>query len=287
MSKRKRRQQHAASREASGGSPSSDAATPRRPGRGGRRLALIAAALLAVGIPVVALAGFLLLASGTDKTPDTARAVIVDQLGLTFPDPGFIERATGLLEQAGYQVDYVPGEQATVSLYSTLASRGYDYVLLRVHTAQFEDDWQGKQYNEAVLFTSEPYHKELYLPQQVKLLLTQAYTSEGAARYFSVAANFIERGMPGDFAGATVIMMGCGGLYTDRTAEAFVRRGAGTVVGWDYLVSAVHTDLATERLLEKLLVDGLPMDAALAQTMAEVGRDPAYQSTLLTYPTEG
>jgi hypothetical protein len=93
--------------------------------------------------------------------------------------------------------------------------------------------------------------------------------------------------MPGDFDGATVIMMGCGGLYTGRTAEAFMQRGAGAVVGWDNLVSAVHTDLATERLLEKLLVDGLPIDAALAQTMAEVGRDPAYQSTLLKYQTGG
>src|SRR3990170_2190047 len=110
MSRHKRRQHHARSWEASGGSPSSDAATPRRPRRG-RRLALIGVALLAIVVPVAALAGFLLLAPGTDKTPDTPRAVIVDQLGLTFPNPGFVQRATGLLEQAGYQVDYVPGEQ--------------------------------------------------------------------------------------------------------------------------------------------------------------------------------
>lgn len=286
MSKRKRRQHHSRSWEASGGSPSSDATAARQPQRG-RRLALIGAALLAVAIPVAALAGFLLFAPGTDKTPDTQRAVIVDQLGLTFPDPGFIERATGLLENAGYQVDYVPGEQATVSLYSTLASRSYDYVLLRVHTAQLTDEWRGLPHDEAVLFTSEPYSPELYVNEQWELLLNHSYASEGAPHYFSIAANFIERAMPGDFDGATVIMMGCGGLYTDRTAEAFTQRGAGAVLGWDNLVSAVHTDLATERLLEKLLVDGLPIDAALAQTMAEVGRDPAYQSTLLRYQAGG
>ncbi|MBI4570328.1 MAG: hypothetical protein HY723_00120 [Chloroflexi bacterium] len=285
MSKRKRRQHHTRSWEASGGSPSSETTAARQPQRG-RRLALIGAALLAVAIPVAALAGFLLLAPGTDETPDTPRAVIVDQLGLTFPNPGFVQRATGLLEQAGYQVDYVPGEQATVSLYSTLASRSYDYVLLRVHTAQFTKEWRGLPHDEAVLFTSEPYSPEIYLYEQWELLLSQAYAYEGAPRYFGVAANFVESAMPGDFDGATVIMMGCGGLYTDRTAEAFMQRGAGVVLGWDQLVSANHTDRATERLLEKLLVDGLPIDAALAQTMAEVGRDPAYQSTLLTYPTE-
>jgi hypothetical protein len=64
-----------------------------------------------------------------------ARAAIVDHLSLTEPNPAFADRATGVLEEAGYAVDYYPGEQVTVDFYRELPSRGYEMLILRVHSA--------------------------------------------------------------------------------------------------------------------------------------------------------
>jgi hypothetical protein len=93
--------------------------------------------------------------------------------------------------------------------------------------------------------------------------------------------------MTGRFDGATIVLMGCDGLIADTTAEAFVRKGVRDVVGWNGRVSAKHTDAATESLLRHLLMDGLPTRDAVTQTMAEVGPDPEYGSTLLVYPSKG
>ena len=80
-------------------------------------------------------------------------------------------------------------------------------------------------------------------------------------------------------------MMGCDGLTMDATAKAFVDKGAKAVVGWSGRVSASHTDAATEQLLGHLLMERLPTGDAVAQTMAEVGPDPTYGSTLRLYPS--
>lgn len=91
--------------------------------------------------------------------------------------------------------------------------------------------------------------------------------------------------MRGKFHKTTVILMGCSGLASDRTAAAFVARGAGAVVGWSNTVSPDHTDTATERLLQHLAIDKLEAQEAVSRTAAEVGPDPSYGSTLLVYPS--
>jgi len=77
--------------------------------------------------------------------------------------------------------------------------------------------------------------------------------------------------------------MGCDGLKSDTMAEAFVQKGAAAVVAWDGLVSSDHTDAATERVLELLLIDGLTVEEAVTQTMSELGPDPSYGSALRVY----
>jgi len=92
--------------------------------------------------------------------------------------------------------------------------------------------------------------------------------------------------MRGDFDGATIIMMGCDGLLFDNTPKALVDKGAKAVIGWDGLVSAAHTDAATERLLQYLVVDGLTMGQAVQKTLAEVGTESSYENSLRVYPEE-
>ncbi|MEX0785112.1 MAG: hypothetical protein WD939_00600, partial [Dehalococcoidia bacterium] len=121
---------------------------------------------------------------------------------------------------------------------------------------------------------------------QAKNNLVIARYTRGGEPYFGIAAGFIRDG-GADYDGARIIMMGCEGLLTDSTAEAFIDRGAEAYISWDETVSATHTDAATSRLLQHLLVDELPVSEAVARTMADVGPDPSYGSSLAVYPPEG
>jgi hypothetical protein len=263
-------------------------------------------ALLLVSVVIVVIAAvvsaLVVIPRQGESTPPSA--VIVDQLSLTFPNPTFVEAVTTTLEGAGYVVDYRPGEDATVDLYRDLPKRGYDLIILRVHSALLEKDptpppgipmataVQGVAAlrDSAFLFTSEPYSETRYLEEQMALRVVPVryYQYQGSAdysRYFGIAADFITSGMRGDLDQATVILMGCDGLTFDRTADAFVRRGAKAVVGWDGNVSASHTDAATERLVQHLVGEGVGIGEAVAETMAEVGPDPSYDSRLGYYPS--
>jgi hypothetical protein len=211
------------------------------------------------------------------------RAAIVDHLGLTQPNPAFTQTATELLEQAGYAVDYYPGEQVTVEFYRDLPAWGYELLILRVHSAlgrvgDRPADW-------VTLFTSESYDKTSYRKDQTKQRLSKVSYYEGGPEYFGVMPGFIKSSAKGKFQGTTIIIMGCDGLKSDAMAEAFVQKGAKAVVAWDGLISPQHTDAATERLLQHLLKDGLTLQEAVAQTMTEVGPDPSYESVLRLYPS--
>ena len=251
------------------------------------KLAAVAGAGLALAL--VAVAAFFVLSPSAGEAPGPPRAVIVDQLELTAPNPDFAKQATELLEAAGYEVDYVPGDEVTVDYYRELPSKGYEIVLLRAHAAGRElavDDYG----DDVSLFTSEAVSATAYTKEQRDgLLKGVGYTREQMERgelLFGIPSSFVRESMQGDFGGATVVLMGCDVLRAKNMAEAFVGRGAGAVVGWDATVSARHTDLATLSMLRYLLVDELPVQEAAAASMAEVGPDPFYDSVFLSYPPE-
>ena len=224
-----------------------------------------------------------LLLQGQEGPP---RAVIVDQLSLTHPNPDFIEKATSLLEEAGFTVDYYSGEEANVRLYQNLARRKYAYVILRNHSALIPDYRVGSGplvRGDLGLFTAEPASQTRYLEEQRTFRLTFGKYFDGGPRYFSVGSRLIASSS-GDFDDATVVIMGCDGLTSSHMAAAFVEKGAKAVVGWDGLVSAGHTDAATLKMLRYQLLDQLPVQEATAAAMAELGPDPTFESVLLSYP---
>jgi hypothetical protein len=139
----------------------------------------------------------------------------------------------------------------------------------------------------AFLFTSEQYDKTKYADDREKLRLFQVrnLSGSGDTRYFGITPRFIPS-MQGSFDKTVIVLMGCDGLLFDGTAQAFVDKGAGAVIGWDSLVSAPHTDRAIESLLQKLLPERLSLGEAVTRTMAEVGSEPAYDNTLKVYPPE-
>jgi hypothetical protein len=234
-----------------------------------------------------ALAAFLALGVGSGGQSGPPRAAIVDQLSLTFPNPAFVQEARSVLEGAGYAVDYYPGEQVTIEFYQDLPSHQYEVLVLRVHSGRFRTR-DGTLTDDVVLFTGEPYSRQRYVEERQAGILTRArYFETNPPTYlFGIPAKFVESRMKGGFEGATVILMGCDGLRSNKMAEAFVRKGAGAFISWDDLVSTDHTDAATERLLQHLVIDNLGVQEAVARTMSEVGPDPSFGSQLLVYPPE-
>jgi len=251
---------------------------------------LVAAAII---IPIVVFTFLTLHNSDSDQEPPTPpvtdstggpRAAIVDHLGLTQPNPAFAEAATDLLEQAGYAVDYFPGEEVTVEFYRHLPTWGHELIILRVHSALGRVGDQPADW--VTLFTSESYDKTSHRKDQTKQRLSKVSYYKGGPEYFGVMPGFVRSSMKDDFQDATIITMGCDGLSSATMAEAFVQKGAKAFVAWDGLVSSEHTDTTTERLLQHLLIDGLTIQEAVTQTMAEVGPDPSYDSVLRLYPSE-
>lgn len=267
-----------------------DSATPKRrePLRFPLRLAL-------VGLVLVLLAGIggavaFLLGRGGEESGGDKTAVIVDQLSITQPNPDFVSSARGLLAEAGYLVDYFPGEQVTVDLYRSLPQRDYDLIILRVHagiTTEVDASSGERVEKEYVsLFTGEPYVPDRYPDEQFNRLGRARYT-EDSPPLFGIGPRFVTESMQGRFNNTLIVMMGCDGLRSQTTAQAFLDKGAQAFVSWSRPVSASHTDATTERLLERLLLEGLPTSEAVSQTAAEVGPDPAYEGELRVLQAEG
>ena len=253
------------------------AASPRTQRRRPPPHTIATVALIAALIYLVAVSTVFKLTSG-EHAP--AVAAIVDQLSLTQPNPGFADRAAHTLMEAGYSVDYYPGEEITVDFYRNLPLGDYKLILLRNHSSV------AQQTGGVGLFTSEPYSETRYVEEQRAGHFGRAHYYDGGAYYFAVHPKFIESSAGGRFDDTLVIMMGCQGLLKSNMAEALVDKGALAVIGWDGLVSAAHSDAATELLVRHLLADELTVGEAIAETMSEVGPDPAYGSSLLFYPPE-
>ena len=259
--------------------------SPRAPTSSGvRRTRVVLALAAAVLVGAALLSGLLLrnLPSDGGPSPGLKTAAIVDQLVLSFPNPTFVNSATHLLEQAGYAVDYYPGDEVTVDFYRDLPTHGYDLILLRVHSGLARD--RGEPTGYVSLFSGEPYDNTKYAKEEADGLVGRATQYTGGPQYFGIVPDFIESSMRGTFDGSTILVMGCDGLITDKTAEAFIQKGAKSVVGWSGRVSSTHTDTAVERLLQHLLAERQTIGDAVAHVMAEVGSDPAYDSQLLVYP---
>jgi hypothetical protein len=257
---------------------------PRRGAGGASRLKWLA--LPTFVIVCTSLAAWFALGGGSGEQPGAPKAAIVDQLSLTFPDPAFVQEATRMLEEAGYAVDYHPGGQVTVDLYRDLGSRGYDFIILRVHSARLRRG-DGSALDEVALFTSERYSTSMHVDEQKsKDLIRTRYSFEEEQRFFGIMPHFIKSRTKGTFEGATVILMGCDGLRSPATAKAFVERGARAFIGWDREVSAEWTDRATERMLHFLLTEKRTPLQAVTEAMAEVGPDPSSGGKLVVYPAE-
>jgi len=208
----------------------------------------------------------------------------------------FVNTCTNILEEGGLTWGYYKGEEITVDFYRKLPSRGANLIILRVHSAIMKTE--NGTISILGLFTSERYSVEAAKKYPEDILdnrLVRAFFTEGGQEYFGIVPEFVEKSMKGEFRDTIIIMVGCEGLgyvnsvthmretYTDM-AKAFVKKGAKVYIGWNGPVGLGHTDLATVRLLQSLILKKRTVKEAVEQTNYDVGPDPTYNSTLKYYP---
>ena len=262
-------------------------ASAARAGDGRRLKAFLVVALAASLAVAVAIATFALWPR--DGAPSLPRAVIVDQLAQTDPNPDFIANAARQLEAAGYHVDYYAPNEVTVDFYRSLPGLGYAFIILRSHASDQTYLFDGQTVDQRAsvgVFTNEPYSTATHLDDQRALRLTvDSYTDRNIAeKYFGITPAFIEHSVRGRFNGAIVLLMGCAGLKATDLAQAFISRGVANFIGWDGAVTANHTDAGAEKLLENLFGQHLDLQSAVARTGEQIGPDPAFGGRLLSYP---
>ena len=161
-----------------------------------RRLGLAA---LRYGLPGVLVAGavallVMFMTQGSAKAPEL-RAAIVDQLGLTDPNPAFAQAETDVLQKAGYTVDYYPQEQVDVDFYRQLPQQNYTLIIFRVHIARFSEEGltmsdpvRRQQIvdafsNGAFLFTTEVYDRAKHTDELDKMRLFPGAQPGGLRRH--------------------------------------------------------------------------------------------------------
>lgn len=215
------------------------------------------------------------------------RAAIVDQLSLTSPDASFVASTTKSLQNAGYTVDYYPGDQVTVEFYRHLPERHYGLIVLRAHsglsTITNLDTHQVTHTNHVSLFTGQPFNAALYQVERDEGRLGRSrYVQEGqeVLGVFGIEPSFVQYSMQGRFDHTLVVLMGCNGLDSPAMAQAFISKGASAVVGYDNFVSASFTDSVTSRFLQELFADRTPLPDAVKQTSDQFGPDPQYGGRL-------
>lgn len=211
--------------------------------------------------------------------PSEKRAAIIDGLRTTHENKTFRWTAQDILKQAGYKPYYYQGGSDTVSFYRSLPTKGFEIIILRVHSAMNPED------TELAIFTNEEWSetkaRTVYLYDMLNDRLAGVY--QYSKRFFGIRRNFV-LAMDGRFENTIVIMMGCHGLATQSTAEAFIQKGAKTYIGWDCFVISQYVDETTTKLLEHLALEKHTISEAVAKTVEEVGDDPYHGATLRHYP---
>ena len=223
------------------------------------RLTLSLTILLVVGLGSSVLAwqnGIWFPAAG----PNGLRAVLIDGLSVSYPNPSFTNNVTKTLSSAGYSVDYIGPDKFTVDTLANLPSQGYGLVIIRAHTAH------------SAIITSEPYTNSKYVFEQLSGSVSPA-TIGTTVEYFAVAAQFISSESHGRFQNSIIVLMGCGDPGDRETfAGAFADKGAGYLIGFDNSVSAQFTDSETSALVSALAHGNTVQESVSLAS----GSDPVY-----------
>ena len=215
-----------------------------------------------------------------DETTKIKKAAIIDQLYRDIPNPHYQNQTMIYLQDRGYDVDLYTTEDITIDFYKELPSMDYDFIVFRTHSLAI----YGKNPSEW-LFSGEKYSNKVHIAETlsgqlspgVPFIVTEdqtiTYSEALKERYFMIGSKFIDESMVGQFPGSVIILGGCETMPHELLAEALVKRGASSVIGWNELVNSSKNDRVITSLLEEMLVNGLKIDEAIELVMEDLKRD--------------
>jgi len=211
-----------------------------------------------------------------ETTIKIRKAAIIDQLARDIPNLQYQNKTMSYLLDAGYDVDLYTTEDITIDFYKELPSMDYEFIVLRSHSLAIYDkkpsEWlfSGEKYSNKVhIAESLSGHLSPGVPFVVTEDQTITYSEALKERYFMIGSKFIEESMIGQFPGSVIILGGCETMPHELLAEALVKRGASSVIGWNELIGSASNDRVITSLLEKILVDGLKIDEAIELVMED------------------
>jgi len=215
----------------------------------------------------------------------TLRAAIIDQLSSSHANNTFWFAANSMFQSNGWSLQYYAGSLSSddLTFYRSLPQRAFKILIVRSHTAMETST------GTLAVFTSEQWDDEkastTYLVDAMNDRIARVRVTLNSTAYFGITPNFV-KAINGNFQDAIIIMMGCESLTNTKMAEAFIEKGARAYIGWTGLVSADHTDAATQQLLKHLIIEKKTIAIAITEVLTEVGEDPTYGSTMSYYPTQ-
>jgi hypothetical protein len=216
------------------------------------------------------------------------KAAIVDQLYTLVANQDLIDKATGILESSGFQVDHYQGDALTVDFYRRLSTLGYKLIIFRSHsgiqTGSLHLAGGEKTVQRTYLFTNELYSENAQVVDQLSNRLAKVRVDDKHPWVFGIVADFVRRSMQGNFDRTFIIMNGCSTLRIDDLAKSFVEKGAVSCLGWDASVGLDYVDNVTIPLLERLFFHEVSIEAAVRDTMQVQTDDPQFEAKLRYYP---
>jgi len=258
---------------------------PTRPGRSLRRLPRFAWVIIALALAgAVALAGIQLAGTSSWHSPGPPRAAIVDQLYNLQENEAFIEEITRELEDYGFVVDLYQGDKVTVDFYRRLPRYGHKVIIFRAHSGLLGEG--DVAVPRTLLFTNEEYDRGSHRTDQLLDRLAMGVPGPGQPAMFGITPSFVTGSMSQRFDDTVIIMMGCGGIYLEDMARAFISKGASAYLAWDLSVLLHYVDDATLYLVSQLCSEGMTVGEAVASTMRFMGPDPQYEAELRCYPPD-
>jgi hypothetical protein len=202
------------------------------------------------------------------------RALLVDGLSVIYPGDFFVYTVKNILEDSGFTVDVVRGENVTVDF--LLGLKHYDIIVLRLHSAISSD-------GELYLFTGEIYNDYDYFALKLTGVVAKGEARFENKTYFALNARYLGRSSVLNLTGSIVILMGCDGTKDQVFIDYLFRRGVSAYIAWDGYVSLDHSDKAILELLKAFARDGYTLEEALDKAMETVGSDPFYGAKLRLY----
>ena len=228
-----------------------------------------------------------------ETTNKIRKAVIIDQLHQDFPNESFQENATKILTDGGFEVDLVTTDDITVDFYKNLPSMDYEFIVLRSHSLAIYD-----KNPSSWIFTGEKYDPGRYSQEQLSGMLSPgvpfrqgqiSQMTQGDAkgeRLFMIGSKFVDKIMEGQFSGTHIILGGCDTMSHSFFADALVKRGASSVVGWNGLVELRDNDAVMLSLLDDIFIENLEMEDAVEKVMNDY-KGKTYYGTKLLHLSSG